>query len=91
LGHRFASSKGLPHDVGTDANAPGAQAVNLKKGFLAPLDKCRDEAAIVLLVDACMVAPDVLADDSRATTRLNCVFRTVTSSYTADVRFLNCR
>lgn len=70
-GHGFASSKGSPHVVGTDANAPGAQAVNLKKDFVVPLDKCCDGAAIVLLVDACMVSPEAFADDRERTTRLN--------------------
>ena len=70
-GHGFASSKGSPHVVGTDANAQGAQAVNLKKDFVVPLDKCCDGAAIVLLVDACMIAPGVSTDDREKTMKLN--------------------
>lgn len=82
-GHGFASSKGSPHVVGTDANAQGAQAVNLKKDFVVPLDKCCDGAAIVLLVDACMVAPEAFADDRERTTRLNGVLFFLDQQYSS--------
>lgn len=87
-GHGFASSKGSPHVVGTDANAQGAQAVNLKKDFVVPLDKCCDGAAIVLLVDACMVAPDVSTDDREKTIKLNGVILHVQCKlfFTAAIR-----
>jgi hypothetical protein len=62
-GHGFANTKGSPHVVGTDANTPSGQAVNLKKDFVVPLDRCCDGAAIILLVDACMVAPEVVPEE----------------------------